>query len=130
MKTSGRWSTSESEQLYDLRTSGKTIKEIAAEMGRSEHSVEARWRWLHISEESRERRRQAEYARRRTLGMKVRGRSGACGRSDQTQRSYPVEVFIDRDAREKTHRTLTAVLCGDPAPGWSALDRKLQGASA
>jgi DNA-binding CsgD family transcriptional regulator len=130
MKTSGRWSTSESEQLYDLRTSGKTIKEIAAEMGRSEHSVEARWRWLHISEESRERRRQAEYARRRTLGMKVRGRSGACGRSDQTQRSYPVEVFIDRDAREKTPRTLTAVLCGDPAPGWSALDRKLQGARA
>lgn len=126
MKTSGRWSASESEQLYELRKSGKTIKEIAVELRRSENSVEARWRWLHVSDEERQKRRDQEYARRRTLGMRVRGRNGACGRSDQTQRSYPIEVFIDRDAREKTPRSLTSVLCGDPTPGWSALDRKMQ----
>lgn len=40
----------------------------------------------------------------------------------------PPEAIADRDRRIKAPRSLTALLCGDPAPGQSALDRRLQDA--
>ncbi len=37
----------------------------------------------------------------------------------------PTQVFVEADRRTRTPRTITAWLCGDPAPGYSALDRKM-----
>jgi hypothetical protein len=128
MKAMQRWTQTEDEQLYELHGVQKlSIKACAELMRRSEHSVEARWRWLHVSEDQREKRRQREYARRRTLGMRVRGKSqspdAACGKVWNNHRP-PDSVFADRAARERAPRSLTAWICGDPAPGWSALDRR------
>lgn len=39
----------------------------------------------------------------------------------------PESVLADRDRRALAGRDLTSVLCGDPAPGQSALDRKRAG---
>ncbi len=127
MKITGRFSLEEDEQLYALRKAKKTVKQVAVILRRSEHSVEARWRWLHVTEEERERRRQIEYSRRRTLGMRVRGKKNwSRGHIKLAPRTYPAEVFIDRAERERAQRSLTGVICGDPPPGWSALDRKQQ----
>jgi GcrA cell cycle regulator len=41
----------------------------------------------------------------------------------------PVEVWLDRARRIGAQRSITARLCGDPAPGFSALDRKRAGGS-
>jgi hypothetical protein len=42
----------------------------------------------------------------------------------------PDTALADREARLSAPRTLTATWFGDPAPGWSALDRKRQGVTA
>jgi hypothetical protein len=36
----------------------------------------------------------------------------------------PPEVIIDAIKRASAPRTLTAIICGDPAPGFSALERR------
>jgi hypothetical protein len=36
----------------------------------------------------------------------------------------PADCWIDCDRRMNAPRTLTALLCGDPPPGYSALDRR------
>jgi hypothetical protein len=38
--------------------------------------------------------------------------------------SVPVDVWIERSRRLAAPRSLTASIMGDPAPGYSALDRK------
>jgi len=42
----------------------------------------------------------------------------------------PPEVIEDAIRRATAPRSITAILCGDPCPGFSALDRKQAGASA
>lgn len=41
------------------------------------------------------------------------------------QRAPPPEVLAERDAALANHVEVTAVLMGDPAPGRSALDRRM-----
>lgn len=36
----------------------------------------------------------------------------------------PAEIFIEASWRFRTPRSITAWLCGDPPPGYSALDRR------
>ena len=36
----------------------------------------------------------------------------------------PVRVLEDRDRRASAPRTLSMILCGDPPPGQSALDKR------
>ncbi len=36
----------------------------------------------------------------------------------------PESILADRDRRSSAPRTMTALLCGDPAPGQSALDKR------
>lgn len=39
--------------------------------------------------------------------------------------SIPAKISEDRKSRERLHHTnLTALICGDPLPGYSALDRR------
>ena len=132
MKVTGPWSLDEDDLLTKLRQRGKnkkTVKQIAVIMRRTEHSVEGRLRWLSITDETKEMRKRAECARRRALGIKVRGKGKKYQRVEPV-RVIPVEVFIDRAERESAPRSLTNCICGDPPPGWSALDRRTQGAAA
>lgn len=41
-----------------------------------------------------------------------------------SRRPIPQEVIADRDRRSNAPRSLTALFCGDPAPGQSALDKQ------
>ena len=51
-------------------------------------------------------------------------RAAGIGKDLLTER-IPAHVLIERDMRENiSPRDLTAVLCGDPLPGMSALDRR------
>jgi hypothetical protein len=40
------------------------------------------------------------------------------------RRAIPDEVLADRDKRSNAPRSLSALICGDPAPGQSALDKR------
>lgn len=52
------------------------------------------------------------------------GRRSKNPRLVQPRFEIPEAVLTDRDRRNAIPRSLTAVLCGDPAPGQSALDRR------
>jgi hypothetical protein len=43
--------------------------------------------------------------------------------------AVPPEAWADANRRHNTPRTLSAWICGDPAPGFSALDRRTGGAA-
>lgn len=38
--------------------------------------------------------------------------------------AVPVDRIVDRDLRSNALRSLTSLFCGDPPPGYSALDRR------
>jgi hypothetical protein len=111
-----------------MKADGSSFRKIAAAIGRTWCSTVHRWRLLNIKQEERESRseRARSYRaerRRRDSGFKERGSD--CVRPIV----IPAEVFIDRNDRLSAPRSLTGFVCGDPPPGYSALDRK-QGAHA
>lgn len=119
------WTPEDLETLYKLRAEGRTYKEIGAALNRSPAGVKQRWRWLNITDEER-----ASRAERNARARQARG--GPLNPFIVRRRSLPLltvmpdHVFTDRHERINAPRTLTAIFCGDPAPGWSALDRKQQ----
>lgn len=38
--------------------------------------------------------------------------------------TVPIALIVERDYRVNLPRSITSMLCGDPAPGYSALDRR------
>lgn len=119
------WTLEEIEKLERLKAEGRTYKEIGAALNREPANVKQRWRWLNITDEER-----ASRAERNARARQDKG--GAVNPFIVRRRSLPLltvmpdEVFTDRHHRINAPRTLTAIFCGDPAPGWSALDRKRQ----
>lgn len=122
-----RWTEAETDILRRLKASGLTNIEISAAMKRTVASVKERWRWINISEDRLEKKRLRTNAAR----DKVRGGPARRRVVLPEVRASVVEALLrERDARICALRSLTAIFCGDPAPGWSALDRKQQGAGA
>lgn len=68
----------------------------------------------------------AEGVWRRRNGLVVKRRpADTISRQEGNSPSIPHEVLADRDRRlALAPASLTAAICGDPAPGHSALDRK------
>lgn len=65
----------------------------------------------------------------RELGLtvqQVRNKMSASRERHQAAPKHriPEHVLTDRDRRMNAERDLSSILCGDPAPGQSALDRK------
>lgn len=121
-----RWTIAEDELLYDLRKAGKDFHEIGAAVGRSMYAAEARWKWLHMTDEQREYRNKKEYLRRHQNTTHKPRPYRRRVQDEPVRIQYPDHVFVDRAARQMAPQTLTGFLCGDPPPGWSALDRRAQ----
>lgn len=116
-----RWSVEETAELERLRADGLTYEQIAAAMNRTKASCKERFRWINMSESEREIKNTRNfYARNGNVDpARVRRR--------RVPFTAPTDVFAERHQRINAPRSLTAIFCGDPAPGFSALDRKQRG---
>lgn len=116
-----RWTADETRRLKELvEVHGRDWPVIGKLLSRSGMSCLHRWRLVC---EFRERRneREREYRKetqKQFYGVRPKG-----------EPVHPVEVpddvIIERNNRTSAPRSLTSLICGDPAPGFSALDRKL-----
>ena len=97
-----KWTLQAEEDLVRMRfIDGKTTKEIAEIMGRTISGIQARLEFIDA--------------------RKARGKPFV-----PAHRLIPEPLIVDRDRRALAPRPLTSWLCGDPAPGQSALDKKQQ----
>lgn len=122
-KRTNLWTPEEDAVLRQMKAQGAAFRKIAAEVGRTWCSTVHRWRLLNIKDEERESRS----ARARTYRAERRRRdSGYKERGADIVRPLvvPDEVFVERNERLSTPRSLTGAICGDPPPGYSALDRR------
>jgi hypothetical protein len=118
------WTAEQDAQLLKLRDEKMPYKEIAALMARSVDALDTRYRYITKSDPER----RIEMDRKNIMRRENR---------KITFRNYPTDpatvpdqVLQDRNARITTPKTITAMLLGDPPPGWSSLDRKRQGLPA
>jgi hypothetical protein len=137
------WTAAEDDTLRRMKAEGAETKLIATAMDRTERSVAGRWAYLNLTPSQRAQRNAREASRKASerearkaeareylrKHQKTTHLAARCGKVESESRIVPEQVFAERNARQMAPRSLTAVLCGDPAPGWSALDRK-QGAMA
>lgn len=124
-----KWTQEEIEALHRLRRINTPIPAICEQLGRSLHSVKHRLEWDGMTVKSRLKRR-ARINRRRAE------ESGAgVGRHNLNVLNLDLgvgprptsELLHERDMRAQIPpRDLTAAFCGDPLPGYSALDRMEQ----
>lgn len=106
------WTPEQTAEIIELRAQGKRIKEIAQLVGRTSSSVESQLA-----------------ARRRKAGEPPRSNGGRPpGPSAHTigRRIAPDPRALAECAYRLSlaPRDLTAAICGDPLPGFSALDRR------
>lgn len=121
------WTKEQDETMARMLAEGAKLPAIAEAIGRTAVAIKCRRRYLSLSVEQRSEENRAWKAANRPAGSRksVRGRV-----APPADRFLPPGALEDAQRRLYAPRSLTAVLCGDPAPGRSALDRKLAGASA
>ena len=69
--------------------------------------------------------RYAELRAQQIAATKKGERVKSLGQREQVKsKIVPEDVLADRDRRSNALRSLTALFCGDPAPGQSALDKR------
>lgn len=99
---------------------GIPLQDIADHLGTSKRTVENRLYWLRMTPERRAARRQKINEYRRAL---KKGDTRVTIEQVQVSARPSEEQLRQRDAREMLpYRDLTAMLCGDPKIGESALD--------
>lgn len=99
-----RWTAEEEARLLVLVAEGRRPQEIAIILGKHVKSVYHK----------------TQYVKHPWISVAI---------EPEPRPWTPPHLIEDRDRRMKAERTLTAMLCGDPRPGQSALDKK-QGAFA
>ena len=98
-----------------MRRDGADFHEIGAAIGRTAHRVREKVRYMALTPDQRDARRNA-CNRRRSGKHYFTEASSAMRCSD--------EMLADRNARCIAALSLTAQLMGDPPRGWSALEGK------
>lgn len=122
------WTEEESARLRQMYVDGKRRRTIAAELGMTEQAVKGRIALLRLSKEEKALRRvnRRKYENAEEIQKTRAWKEQPCVLS----RPSP-QLLAERDMRLKIKpRDLTAEFCGDPLPGFSALDLKLAGARA
>lgn len=148
------WRPEEDRKIIELRALGFPWKDIAERISRTADGCSNRYRRIFPQEERRTIRKgarwtPAEEAQIKTLrddGVKPRAIAALMGKELQAVYSkiqqlrqpgrgidiemeprvwVPPHLLVDRDQRARAERDLTSLLCGDPAPGQSALDKRL-----
>jgi hypothetical protein len=121
------WGDAETTELLRLmETHGRDWITIGRIMGRSHRSCEHRWRWLNMTEEQKKRRNEAEAIRKAKSGERC---TGIKQKGVDAVRPVVASIALleERAQRMSVPRTITGIICGDPPPGYSALDRKRRG---
>lgn len=113
---SSNWTPEETELARKLLAEGAPEREFERQIGRTKEAAKTRIQTLNY------RARRAEADRFRTLS------GSRCKKSEyrrvEAEAAIPPEVIADSVRRSDAPRSLTAMLCGDPPPGYSALDRR------
>lgn len=118
------WTAEDDALLLRLRAEKIAYKEIAKVMGRSIEALDSRRRILSLSEaQMRELRDRKNLQRKTNYQDRFRNTT-----SDPAR--IPDHVLTDRAARLCAPVTPNVIILGDPPIGFSALDRKLAGATA
>lgn len=102
------WLEAEEGRLMKMRADNIPFAECAKVFGRSAMSCTAKWHQLHQRE-------------------RIHGRATVDAGPPVKTIFIPEDVLADRDRRMRLKfapRDLTAMFCGDPLPGASALDRR------
>lgn len=123
-----RWTDEETERLLDLmKTHGRDFKTIGKIMGRTHQSAEHRWRWINMPVDQLDGRKRRENARKAVIRQTTKGT-----KHDLLVRKLivPDHVIAEQVRRMSAPLTISAFVLGDPPLGYSALDRKREGALA
>lgn len=139
--TGRRWRQHEIDVLQECRARGEhEYRRIAQELGRSICAVQNKILALRLGEGAHERWTQKDYEVARDMlaaghdheaiaariGRSVSGVKQKLALVPQASGRPTELMLLRRDRREDAsyRRDLTGMLCGDPPPGYSALDRK------
>lgn len=116
------WTADEWQRAQKLKADGRDDEQIAETLGRTRKAVRAKFQKERLTPEQRLRRAEVDRKRRRReMGPRIVGGFGLL----RKPREDAIEAFRDRDTRLAAgHRDLTALICGDPPVGFSALDRR------
>lgn len=120
------WTDEDTQTLIAMQAAGRSHAEIGRAVDRTGASCKEKWRWIRRSAEIMDARRERTNGARRE---KRQSESTNIFRAVVKQ-TAPDQLFIERERRMMAPRSLTGFLCGDPAPGFSALDRKMEAACA
>jgi hypothetical protein len=116
------WTAEETAILRKMMKDCHSFRVIAKKLGRTLKSIEEKWYRLNMSEDVRERRRERARRRRQADNEKrsIRSHSVLIISTRPTS-----DLLAERDAKSAIPpRDLTAAFCGDPKPGFSALERR------
>lgn len=113
--------------ILQMRPRGALLQDIAAalkhqlDISISCPQIYNRYRWLTMTPAQRDHRRHTINSRRREIQA-----SKASAQSDAVHHTKACPIALaERDRRlALAPRSLSAALCGDPLPGYSALDRR------
>lgn len=121
------WSRQEYERAMEMINAGRSREDVAAEFGRTVEQIRKKIEYENMPEWKREEYRVRVNAKRREISAtKPRPMRRENRRPDvRIIERGPPEIFEDRAYRVGlSPRDLTAELCGDPKPGYSALERR------
>lgn len=130
MTKSGRWSAEDNAELLRMKEAKCPVNVIATRLDRKYDSIVERWKWINKCETEKQRRRDTinlarQFRRGETRSSTSRGHGGYA-----TTAGRPAPALLAEAQRYLyAPRTISQQLLGDPPPGYSALDRKRQGAS-
>lgn len=114
------WSDEETEKARSLLAAGARNHEFVSAINRTKNA--ARSRILYVDNP-----KSRDYAAERAKRYRNSAEYQAVVRRREAGPSFiPIEVITDAAKRADAPRTITAWLQGDPAPGFSALDRREQ----
>ncbi len=122
-----KWEAHETQLLRSMREEGCKFQEIADKLNRTFSSVQEQWRWNNRDEDQKQQRRDRINLNRNRRSNGFTRYGPASGHRAQQVIARPTETLLEeRERRLAAPRTLSQRLLGDPAPGYSALDRKRQ----
>lgn len=118
-----RWHPKQWAKAKELLARGMTPSAVAPLVGKTAHQLTEKIRWENMPEARREERRLRINARRIASGEYKSARPADF--PSMGSRAAP-DLLEQARLRLLAPRTLSQLLMGDPAPGYSALDRKRQ----
>lgn len=118
MSRGRKWTDEEVAALLKLKTNSMPLRTLALRLGRTTTSITEKLRLINMTQHDRQKRRDR-------INMHRYGRYAMKTHHIVAAPRPAPDALAERDIRLSiAPRDLTAVLLGDPLPGYSALDRR------